>query len=73
MNDWINGQFELLDLLLAPLYILIIVVLFYAFSPKEKEIKKYFIRGLLLKILGGYILEEILGRIFIVLKQLVIY
>ena len=55
MNNWANGQFEFLDLLLAPIYILIIVVLFYAFSPKEKEIKKYFVRGLLYKILGGII------------------
>ena len=53
MNNWTSGQFEFLDLLLAPLYILIIVVLFYAFSPKEKETKKYFIRGLLFKIFGG--------------------
>ena len=82
MNNWANGQFEFLDLLLAPLYILIIVVLFYAFSPEEKSLKKYYLRGLFYKILGGiifglfivgYIMGVILGLIFIVLKQLVIY
>ena len=55
MNNWINGQFEYLDLFLAPLYIFIIVFIFNAFSPKEKVIKKYFIRGLSYKILGGII------------------
>ena len=55
MNNWTKGQFEFLDLLLAPLYILVIVVLFYAFRPKDKEINKYFIRGLFYKILGGII------------------
>ena len=34
---------------------MVIVVLFSAFSPKDKEIKKYFIRGLLYKILGGVV------------------
>ena len=39
MNNWANGQFDFLDLLLAPLYILVIVVLFYAFSQEKKDLK----------------------------------
>ena len=50
---WVNGQFNYTDLILLPIYVLLIYILFNLFSPTEKKTKKLFITGLFLKIMGG--------------------
>ena len=55
MNNWINGQFTINDLLLVPVYLLLIVLIFNLFKPKDKSISPFFMRGLYLKVLGGFL------------------
>lgn len=50
---FIESAFSFQDLLLLPIYIIVLIFFCYSFSPKEKYLVKYFRRGFLLKIIGG--------------------
>lgn len=50
---WIDGQFNYEDILLLPVYLLFIYIIARYFTPKNNTLKKYYFRGLFLKILGG--------------------
>lgn len=53
MTLWINGQFLQSDYIFFPIYGILILLLAFLFQPKNPLKKKYFFRGLYLKIIGG--------------------
>ena len=50
---WVPGQFELKDLFISFIAVLFLLGLSTLTSPKSLKLKKYFYRGLLIKIIGG--------------------
>ena len=53
--DFIQGQFYIKDLFIAPVYIFLIWYIFYLFRPKKSNISKYYFKGLFLKLFGCFI------------------
>lgn len=50
---WLQSAFSIQDVLLLPVYIIVLAFFCYSFSPKENNLIKYFRRGFLLKIIGA--------------------
>lgn len=52
---WIDGQFLTSDYIFIPIYGILIFLAAFFFRPASPSLKKYFLRGLFFKIIGGFL------------------
>ena len=50
---WLIGQFNIVDIFFAVLFIIIILLISRTFKPKEQFIRSYYYIGITIKIFGG--------------------